>query len=69
MGVVINARELRRQLAIRGLTAVELADLSRLSPATISHSLAGRPVSPRTLRAIVRALDEAPPFAPDLIAP
>lgn len=69
MGVVIHAPELRRQLARRGLTGADLAALSRLSEATVSHALSGRPISPRSLRAIAIALDEAPACASELLAP
>jgi transcriptional regulator with XRE-family HTH domain len=68
MGVVVNARELRKQMAARGLTSADLAELSRLSPPTVSHALHGRPISPRSMRAIARALDEAPACAGDLLA-
>jgi transcriptional regulator with XRE-family HTH domain len=58
--VKLNPRELRRQMGRRGLTAAELAALGHLSPATVRKALCGRPISPRSLRAIATALEESP---------
>ena len=68
MGVRVNAEELRRQLGRRGLTGSDLAARSGLSPATISHVLGGRSISPRTLLAIAIALEEAPSCPDELVA-
>jgi hypothetical protein len=59
-GVSLDAAQLRHQLAVRGLCAVDLAELARLSPPTVSQALRGRPVSPRSVRALVTALDSVP---------
>lgn len=68
MAVRLNVAELRLQLARRGLAAADLAALSHLSPATISHALNDRPISPRSLRAIAGALEAAPVCAEQLLA-
>jgi transcriptional regulator with XRE-family HTH domain len=67
MGVKFNAKELRRQQNRRGLTGADLAALSGVSEATISHARGGRSVSPRTFRAIATALEEAPACPEDLV--
>ena len=67
MGVTIDAQRLRRELARRGLTSVELAAMSHVSAATLSHALSGRAVSPRTLRAIASALQQVPVCADELL--
>ena len=66
--VKLNPRELRRQIGRRGLTAAELAALSHLSPATVRKALGGRPISPRSLRAIATALEESPACSDELVA-
>lgn len=58
MGVRVNGSELRRQLAMRGLTGADLAAGAHLSAATVSHALSGRPISARTYRAITCVLEE-----------
>lgn len=59
MAVVIQVDQLRRELARRaGRTATWPGP--RLSPPTITAAMAGRPISPRTLRLVVKALTEAP---------
>lgn len=63
MGYVVDGAELRHQLALRGLSARDLAETSGLSEATISHALSGRPVSVHTIRAVVTTLDRVKPFA------
>jgi transcriptional regulator with XRE-family HTH domain len=60
MGVRLNPRRLRRELAIRGLQSADLALLSGLSAATISAAMQGRSVSARILRRIALALSEVP---------
>jgi transcriptional regulator with XRE-family HTH domain len=67
--VRLRPREFRRALGRRGLTATDLAGLSGLSASTIRKALAGRPISPRSLRAILIALDEAPSCTDELVAP
>ncbi|MGH7666971.1 MAG: helix-turn-helix domain-containing protein [Candidatus Dormibacteria bacterium] len=69
-GLVINGDELRHRLALRGRSFTEFAKLAGLSLPTVSHALAGRPVSPTTFRAICRALTaDAPlPGSAELLA-
>jgi transcriptional regulator with XRE-family HTH domain len=54
--VIINADRLRYEMAIRGITAGELARLAGVNKNTITRALTGRPVSRRTLRELSRAL-------------
>ena len=60
MGIVIQVQQLRRELARRGWNYSDLARAARVSPPTVTAAMAGRPVLPRTVRAIARALAEAP---------
>ena len=71
MSVFISRSRLDRQLAARGLTGHELAQLAGVSPATISAARQGQPVTPRTLRKIVTALLRVPivPGVEDLLEP
>jgi hypothetical protein len=50
------------------LTAADLAALSHLSPATISHALNDRLISPMSLRAIAGALNQTPACVEELLA-
>ena len=63
MGVAVNADQLRLELARRGWCNADLARQARVSNATVSAAVAGRPVSPTTLRLIVAALANTPPLA------
>ncbi len=45
MSVSINSGQLRLEMALRGWDAVDLARASRLSAATVSIALAGKPAS------------------------
>lgn len=69
-GVAMRGDVLREQMQLRGLTSADLARLAgaempfkktSLSPATISHALAGRRLHPRTFRAIAAALAKVEP--------
>ena len=51
---------LRRAMVLRGLTISELAARSGVNRDTLGAAAAGKPVSEKTLIAIVRALDLAP---------
>ncbi len=62
MGHVLDGAELRRQAALRGLLLQDLADAAGLSAPTISHALAGRPISAHSLRAIAAALCRVEPL-------
>ena len=60
MGIVIGAAQLQRELAKRGLNQVELARLAGVAPATVTHAIHGRPVTPGTVARIARALLRVP---------
>ncbi len=71
MSVLINALLLRYELAIRGLSAFDLAKLAHLSPATVSAALAGRRIAEASAREIEKVLKATPPseFLKRLISP
>ncbi|MGA2387302.1 MAG: hypothetical protein ABSG33_12315 [Candidatus Bathyarchaeia archaeon] len=58
--MILEAAQLRREMAFRGLDGQTLARLSGLSKNTITHALQGRPVLPRSLRKITSALLTCP---------
>jgi transcriptional regulator with XRE-family HTH domain len=60
MSVVIHPGRLRQEMTRRGWAATDLARESRLSQATISTALAGRPVAAKSLALIATALSRAP---------
>jgi hypothetical protein len=60
VSVVVEPEALKYELAIRGKSAIDLARTARLSPATVSAALAGRPIAEASLRLIVDALAAAP---------
>jgi transcriptional regulator with XRE-family HTH domain len=60
MSVVVEAELLRYELAIRGMSAIDLARKTRLSPATVSAALTGKPIAEVSLRLIVDALASVP---------
>ena len=60
MSVRIDVGRLKNEMARRGWNAVDLAREARLSPATISTGLSGRPISARSLALIAAALLQAP---------
>ena len=49
MSVLVHAGRLRFEMVRRGWSASDLARESRLSPATISAALAGRPIAAKSL--------------------
>jgi hypothetical protein len=59
MSVVVHPGRLRQEMTRRGWAATDLAR-ARLSQATISTALAGRPVAARSLALIAKALSQAP---------
>ena len=61
MSVTVHAGRLRFEIACRGWSASDLAREARLSPATISAALAGRPVAATSVSLIAKALAGAPP--------
>jgi transcriptional regulator with XRE-family HTH domain len=60
MSVSLDPSRLRRELARRGLSATDLAREARLSAATVSAALAGRPITTTTLRLIADVLLRVP---------
>lgn len=60
MSVTVRAARLRQEMARRGWDAVHLAHEARLSPATVSAALAGRPIAASSLTLIAEALQHAP---------
>ena len=61
MGVTIHPGRLRQELARRGWSPIDLARAARLSPATVSAAMSGRPIAASSLRLIGKALASAPP--------
>jgi transcriptional regulator with XRE-family HTH domain len=57
---IIDAAQLRYELARRNLTQRDLAHLAGLPEMTVSRAINGRPVVPATLRRIAEALDRTP---------
>ncbi len=67
----MDPERLRHELTIRGLDAIDLARKARLSPATVSAALAGKPIAASSLRLIAGALQATPvdEFIDRLLAP
>jgi lambda repressor-like predicted transcriptional regulator len=60
VSVVVHPGRLRQELARRGWAARDLAREARLSEATVSTALAGKPIAARSLALITEALVRAP---------
>lgn len=60
MSVIVHAGRLRFEMVRRGWCASDLARESRLSPATISAALAGRPIAAKSLDLIGDAFTRVP---------
>lgn len=60
VSVIVHPGHLRQEMTRRGWAATDLARESRLSNATVSAALAGRPVSEHSLALIAKALSRAP---------
>ena len=60
MSVPLDRQRLDRELALRGLTARELAALAGVGEATISRARNGRTVTPATMRKLAVALTSVP---------
>jgi hypothetical protein len=60
MSVMLQPGRLRHEMARRGWDAIDFAREARLSPATISAALAGRPISARSLGLMAQALIRVP---------
>ncbi|MHB8438511.1 MAG: helix-turn-helix domain-containing protein [Acidimicrobiales bacterium] len=62
MSVAIHPGRLRYEMARRGWSAAQLARESKLSGATISAAIAGRPIAATSLVLIAQALSRVPPI-------
>jgi len=60
MSVTVHAGRLRFEMVRRGWSASDLARESRLSPATISAALAGRPIAAKSLDLIGDSFTRVP---------
>jgi transcriptional regulator with XRE-family HTH domain len=60
VSVVIHPRRLRQEMTRRGWAATDLAREARLSQATISTALGGRPIAATSLALIAKALSRTP---------
>lgn len=60
MSVIVHAGRLRFEMVRRGWSASDLARESRLSPATISAALAGRPIAAKSLDLIAHTFSRVP---------
>ncbi len=60
MSVIVHPGRLRQEMTRRGWAATDLAHAARLSQATISAAVNGRPISQRSLGLIAMALQRAP---------
>ncbi len=56
----LSGRRLVRELAVRGLTQAELAQLAGVSEVTLSRAKSGRPIRVDTLVKLARALMQTP---------
>jgi hypothetical protein len=70
MGIPIDPVRLRRELSRRCWSANNLAREARISAATVSAALSGRPIAPRSLRLIALSFERAlvAPLAASLAA-
>jgi predicted transcriptional regulator len=66
---LIDADRLRYEMAVRGLTAGDLARMAGIDANTLTRALHGRPVTMRTVRMITSTLLAQPhvPMTVDLI--
>jgi len=62
LSVLINSHSLRRELLRRGWCQHDLAVNAGISSPTVSAALAGRAVTPRTLKLIATALSLVAPI-------
>ena len=56
----LDTAGLRRELALRGMNQTDLAHSAGVTEVTVSHAMAGRPVSYLTIRSLARALTTTP---------
>lgn len=60
VSVVVHPGRLRHEMVRRAWAATDLARESRLSQATVSAALAGRPIAEKSLELIADALSRVP---------
>lgn len=60
VSVIVHPGRLRQEMTRRGWAASDLARESRLSQATISAALGGKPVAAKSLALIAKALSRVP---------
>jgi transcriptional regulator with XRE-family HTH domain len=60
MSVTVHPGRLRQEIARRGWNPVDLAHAARLSPATVSAALRGKPISAASLNLMAQALARTP---------
>ena len=60
MSIVIHPGRLRQEITRRGWAARDLAREARLSEATVSAALAGRPIAANSVALIAQALSRVP---------
>lgn len=63
MSARLNSKQLRFEMARRGLTGSELARRAHLSPGTVSQAVNGRRVAPRTMSKLTIALLDIKPIS------
>ena len=60
VSVIVHAGRLRFEMVRRGWSGADLAREARLSPATISAALAGRPIAAKSLDLIAETFTRVP---------
>jgi transcriptional regulator with XRE-family HTH domain len=60
VSVIVHPGRLRQEMARRGWAAADLAREARISHATVSAALAGKPIAEKSLGLISKALSRAP---------
>lgn len=60
MSVLVHAGRLRQEMTRRGWAATDLAREARLSPATVSAALGGKPIAASSVALIATALSRVP---------
>jgi len=63
MSVVVHSGRLRQEMSLRGWAAVDLARESRLSQATVSTALHGKPIAEKSFALMAKALSRTPVLA------
>jgi DNA-binding Xre family transcriptional regulator len=70
-GLQLAPHRLHIEMARRGLRGSDLAQIAKISPATVSHALNGRRIATSTLHKLAIALSQVPALAAvdDLLDP